>query len=76
METHWIQTKDGLYMEIIDPDWGELQRAFNDLPEQTLEEMREASRRYLMKRYGETISILSDPETMNAIREGQDNEPT
>ena len=72
METRWIKTKTGLYMEVIDPDWDDL---FENIEPPTREEMLAASRRYLMKHYGEAVAeteaILADPETMAAIEEAK-----
>ena len=93
MKTKWIQTKTGLYMQIIEADFEGLHVV--DPP--TEEEMINASFRYMAKHYGqsidelasemirtgetltqlgETLAILNDPETMEAIREGFDDEPT
>ena len=48
VKTEWVMTRTGLYMQLIVADWP---GTWTYEPP-TYEEMLEASRRYMMKRYG------------------------
>lgn len=66
MKTRWIRTETGLYMEIFEPEWS-LEEVLkgSDL---TDEEMVEAMRRYVEKRYKQP---LSEYEQQLAAWEGE-----